>query len=56
MPEVLLALQCLIDDGRAEHRVCKFKNLLVYQSNIHYVYSGTALTVAECQELHPLHC
>jgi hypothetical protein len=37
----VLVLQCVFDDGRPEHRVCKFHNLLIYESNIHYIYSGT---------------
>ena len=42
-PDGYPELQCVFDDGKPEHRVCKFHNLLVYQTDIHYVWSGIAL-------------
>lgn len=49
-------MQCMYDEGGPEHRVCKFKNLLIYESNIHYVYTGTLSFVAHCSCLTLLFC
>ena len=33
-------VQCLLDDGLAEHRICQFHNLVLYRAKFIYVYSG----------------
>lgn len=40
LTHITSSYMCPYDDGRPEHRVCKFKNLLLYKSDIHYLYSG----------------
>ncbi|DBA83598.1 hypothetical protein WJX77_006813 [Trebouxia sp. C0004] len=40
LTQITSSYMCVFDDGRPEHRVCKFHNLLIYESTIHYIYSG----------------
>jgi len=43
-----LLLQCLDDDGTAAHRVCFFHNLVVYQSQLVYLYQGVPHAACHC--------
>lgn len=40
-------MQCVHDDGRAETRICRFENLILYRSQLLYIYSGKRLHSAE---------
>ena len=35
-------MQCVLDDGLAERRICRYHNLMMYQSRLLYMYSGMA--------------
>lgn len=37
------AVQCPYDDGAPERRVCEFKNLLMFQGRLFYIYTGMLL-------------
>lgn len=36
-------VQCPYDDGAPERRVCEFKNLLMFQGRLFYIYTGMLL-------------
>ncbi len=43
IPKVLLTcalVQCLLDDGLAEHRICQYHNLVLYRAKFLYIYQG----------------
>ena len=33
-------VQCLLDDGLAEHRICQYHNLVLYRAKFLYIYQG----------------
>ena len=37
---IFLYMQCPIEDGTLEHRVCIFEDVIVWDSYIHYLYTG----------------
>jgi hypothetical protein len=34
------SVQCLLDDGLAEHRICQYHNLVLYHAKFLYMYQG----------------
>ncbi len=34
------SVQCLLDDGLAEHRICQYHNLVLYRAKFLYIYQG----------------
>lgn len=55
----IFCLQCPFDDGVPAHRVCVFKNLVMFQGQLFYIYSGELLqmlTVLSCFVQLQAHC
>ena len=44
----MLPLQCPDDDGTVAHRVCYFHNLVVFQSQLLYLYQGANVLAIAC--------
>lgn len=37
---ICASVQCLLDDGLAEHRICQYHNLVLHRAKFLYIYQG----------------
>ncbi len=42
-------MQCVVDDGKSEHRVCIFKNIVLWEGQLLYVANGELALVLICK-------
>lgn len=41
----VLMVQCVVEDGKSEHRVCIFKNIVLWEGQLLYVANGELVHV-----------